>query len=60
MAARQLADPPFQAIAHDCIPDPGRHRDAHAGAGAIRAPEPEEQEVVRLNFTATLLNVNVF
>ena len=60
--SNELAHPPLDPVADDCISHPGRHCDADPamGFGPGIAHEPEKQEVIRVNFTAALLYVNVF
>src|SRR5262249_39795358 len=54
-------NPSLEPVSHDRVSDPSRDRQAHAEPrGAAGLAQPQKQEMVRVNFTAALLDVNKF
>lgn len=61
MMPHVFPNPSLEPVSHDRVSDPSRDREAHAEPrGAAGLAKPEKQEMVRVNFTAALLDVNKF
>src|SRR5262249_53143855 len=61
MMPHVFPNPSLEPVSHDRVPDPSRDRETHAEPrGAAGLAQPEKQEMIRVNFTAALLDVNKF